>query len=102
MSYILVTGGLGFIGSHTIVELLQENYKIIIIDNLVNSSLEVLQKIKDITNREDILFFNIDIRDSLKLENLFVEYKIGLVIHFAALKSVSESIKNPYNIMTVI
>jgi UDP-glucose 4-epimerase len=107
MSYILVTGGLGFIGSHTVVELLQENYKIIIIDNLVNSSLDVLQKIKDITNREDILFFNIDIRDSLKLENLFVEYKIGLVIHFAALKSVSESIKNPlqyydYNISGTI
>ena len=95
MSYILVTGGLGFIGSHTVVELLQENYKIIIIDNLVNSSLDVLRKIQDITNRRDILFFNIDIRDSLKLENLFVEYKIKLVIHFAALKSVSESIKNP-------
>ena len=95
MSYILVTGGLGFIGSHTIVELLQEKYKIIIIDNLVNSSLDVLQKIQNITNRRDILFFNIDIRDSLKLENLFVEYKINLVIHFAALKSVSESIKNP-------
>jgi UDP-glucose 4-epimerase len=94
MSYILITGGLGFIGSHTIVELLQENYNIIIIDNLVNSSLNVLQKIQDIT-KKDILFFNIDIRDSLKLENLFVEYKIKLVIHFAALKSVSESIKNP-------
>jgi len=66
MSYILVTGGLGFIGSHTIVELLKENYKIIIIDNLVNSSLDILQKIQDITNSRDILFFNIDIRDSLK------------------------------------
>jgi UDP-glucose 4-epimerase len=79
MSYILVTGGLGFIGSHTIVELLQKKYKIIIIDNLVNSSLDVLQKIQDITNKRDIFFFNIDIRDSLKLENLFVEYKINLV-----------------------
>ncbi len=77
MSYILVTGGLGFIGSHTIVELLQENYKIIIIDNLVNSSLDVLPKIQNITNSKDILFFNIDIRDSLKLENLFTEYKIS-------------------------
>jgi UDP-glucose 4-epimerase len=95
MSYILVTGGLGFIGSHTIVELLQENYNIIIIDNLINSSVDVLQKIKDITNKTDILFFNIDIRDSLKLENLFTAYKIELVIHFAALKAVSESIKNP-------
>ena len=95
MTYILVTGGLGFIGSHTIIELSQENYKIIIIDNFVNSSKDVLQKIEDITNRRDILFFNIDIRDSLKLENIFTEYNIGLVIHFAALKSVSESIKNP-------
>ncbi len=107
MSYILVTGGLGFIGSHTIVELLQENYKIIIIDNLVNSSLDVLPKIQNITNRRDILFYNIDIRDSLKLENLFTAYKIGLVIHFAALKAVNESIKNPlqyydYNISGTI
>jgi UDP-glucose 4-epimerase len=107
MSYILITGGLGFIGSHTIIELLQENYKIIIIDNLVNSSLDVLQKIQNISNRREILFFNIDIRDCLKLENLFTEYKIGLVIHFAALKAVSESIKNPlqyydYNISGTI
>lgn len=95
MKYILVTGGLGFIGSHTVVELLQENYNIIIIDNLVNSSTDILQKIIDITNKRNILFFNIDIRDSLKLENLFTAYKIRLVIHFASLKAVSESIKNP-------
>jgi UDP-glucose 4-epimerase len=95
MSYILVTGGLGFIGSHTVVELLLNNYNIIIIDNLVNSSKDVLKKIQNITNYKDLLFFNIDIRDTLRLENLFIEYKIKLVIHFAALKSVSESIKNP-------
>jgi UDP-glucose 4-epimerase len=95
MSYILVTGGLGFIGSHTVVELLLNNYNIIIIDNLVNSSKDVLKKIEYITNHKNLLFFNIDIRDALKLENLFVEYKIKLVIHFAALKSVSDSIKNP-------
>ena len=95
MSYILVTGGLGFIGSHTVVELLLNNYNIIIIDNLVNSSKDVLKKIQNIINYKDLLFFNIDIRDTLRLENLFIEYKIKLVIHFAALKSVSESIKNP-------
>ena len=86
MSYILVTGGLGFIGSHTVVELLLNNYNIIIIDNLVNSSKDVLKKIQNIINYKDLLFFNIDIRDTLRLENLFIEYKIKLVIHFAALK----------------
>jgi UDP-glucose 4-epimerase len=54
MSYILVTGGLGFIGSHTVVELLQENYKIIIIDNLVNSSLDILQKIQEQKLRQQL------------------------------------------------
>jgi UDP-glucose 4-epimerase len=89
MTYILVTGGLGFIGSHTIFELLDKQYKIIIIDNLSNSSKNVLDVFKN------IIFFQIDVRSNLQLENLFVKYKISAVIHFAALKAVSESITNP-------
>jgi len=89
MTYILVTGGLGFIGSHTVLELLDKQYKIIIIDNLSNSSKDVLKVFKN------ILFFQIDIRSRLQLENLFVKYRISAVIHFAALKAVGESITNP-------
>jgi UDP-glucose 4-epimerase len=89
MTYILVTGGLGFIGSHTVLELLDKQYKIIIIDNLSNSSKDVLKVFKN------ILFFQIDVRSRLQLENLFVKYRISAVIHFAALKAVSESITNP-------
>jgi UDP-glucose 4-epimerase len=89
MTYILVTGGLGFIGSHTVLELLDKQYKIIIIDNLSNSSKDVLKVFKH------ILFFQIDIRSRLQLENLFVKYRISAVIHFAALKAVGESITNP-------
>jgi UDP-glucose 4-epimerase len=84
-----VTGGLGFIGSHTILELMNKQYKIIIIDNLSNSSKDVLKVFKN------ILFFQIDIRNRLQLENLFVKYRITAVIHFAALKAVSESIISP-------
>jgi UDP-glucose 4-epimerase len=89
MTYILVTGGLGFIGSHTVLELLDKEYKIIIIDNLSNSSKDVLKVFKN------ILFFKIDLRNHLQLENLFVKYRISAVIHFAALKAVGESINNP-------
>jgi UDP-glucose 4-epimerase len=89
MTYILVTGGLGFIGSHTVLELLDKQYKIIIIDNLSNSSKDVLKVFKN------ILFFQIDVRSRLQLENLFVKYRISAVIHFAALKAVGESIASP-------
>jgi UDP-glucose 4-epimerase len=89
MTYILVTGGLGFIGSHTVLELLDKQYKIIIIDDLSNSSKDVLKVFKN------IIFLHIDVRNSLQLENLFVKYRISAVIHFAALKAVGESIKSP-------
>jgi len=89
MTYILVTGGLGFIGSHTVLELLNKQYKIIIIDNLSNSSKDVLKVFKN------IIFLHIDIRNHLQLENLFVKYRITAVIHFAALKAVGESIASP-------
>ena len=92
MTTILVTGGTGFIGSHTCVELLKQNYQVIIIDNLTNSSQKILSKIKIISNK-NILFFKRDLSENL--DDIFMRYSIHAVIHFAALKSVSDSINNP-------
>jgi len=94
MKTILVTGGLGFIGSHTIVELLEMNYKVVIIDNLSNSNISIIEKIKKITNK-DIVFYKCDILDTEQLNNIFKSYNIYCVIHFAGLKAVSESIEKP-------
>lgn len=94
MSYILVTGGLGFIGSHTVVELIENNYNVIVVDSLCNSKIEVLDKIKKITNHTPI-FFNIDITCMENVENIFKYYNIESIIHFAAHKAVGESIEKP-------
>lgn len=91
---ILVTGGLGYIGSHTVVELLDEKQEVLILDNLSNSKIEVLEKIEKITGKRPI-FVNGDIRDKAALEALFSEYDIEAVIHFAGLKAVGESVENP-------
>lgn len=91
---VLVTGGLGYIGSHTVVELLQTGYNVIIADNLSNAGHDVLHRIKKITNREPV-FFEIDVCDYQTTELIFQKLQIDAVIHFAALKSVSESVKNP-------
>lgn len=91
---ILVTGGTGYIGSHTVIELLKENKEIIILDNLCNSSIEVLDKIKQITGK-DCKFYEADVRDEKALEKVFTENKIDSVIHFAGLKAVGESVKIP-------
>lgn len=91
---ILVTGGAGFIGSHTVVELLQKGEQIIIVDNFCNSSPEVLDKIKQITNK-DFKFYEVDLLDEENLEKVFKENKIESVIHFAALKAVGESVAKP-------
>ncbi len=91
---ILVTGGLGYIGSHTIVELCKSNHEVIVVDNLVNSKIEVLEKLEKITNKK-ILFYEIDITDEKKFEKVFIENKIDFVIHFAGLKAVSESVFKP-------
>ena len=91
---ILVTGGLGFIGSHTCVELIHTKHNIIIIDNLSNSTIDVLQSIKKITGETNIPFYQMDLR-SPTLEDLFIKYNIDTVIHFAGLKSVNESIYDP-------
>ena len=92
---ILVTGGLGFIGSHTVVELQNEGFEVVAIDNLSNSSIDVLDGIERITQKKP-LFENIDLRDKLAVQDFFKKYQdIAGVIHFAASKAVGESVENP-------
>ena len=92
---IVVTGGLGFIGSHTVVELQNEGFDVIIIDNLSNSSLEVLDGIERITGKKPI-FESIDLREKSAVQNFFkIHTDISGVIHFAASKAVGESVENP-------
>ena len=91
---ILVTGGLGYIGSHTVVELINNNYEVVIIDNLSNSELFILDNIEKITGIRPI-FYNADLNDFNETNNILKEHKIDGVIHFAAFKSVSDSVKNP-------
>ena len=91
---ILVTGGTGFIGSHTCVELLNENYDVAVIDNFSNSKPEVINRIKKITGK-DIKFYEGDLLDEAILEKIFSENEIEAVIHFAGLKAVGESVSIP-------
>ena len=94
MKKILVTGGLGFIGSHTVVELQQAGYEVVIIDNLYNSKIEVLESIIVITGVKPS-YSNIDLRNKIAVEDFFKNNKIEGVIHFAASKAVGESVKHP-------
>ena len=94
MKNILVTGGTGYIGSHTVVELLNRDYNVIIIDNLSNSKLLVLDRIEKITGKRP-KFYKGDIRNRLDLDKIFEENKIDCVINFAGLKAVGESVKMP-------
>lgn len=91
---VLITGGAGYIGSHTVVELLNEDYEVVIVDNLSNSSVLVLDRIKKITNK-DFKFYNIDVTDKKSFRRVFEENNIDSIIHFAALKSVGESVEKP-------
>jgi len=91
---ILVTGGTGYIGSHTVVHLLENGLEVIILDNLVNSSIKVLERIEKITNRLPI-FIEGDVRDGRLLGEVFASHSIESVIHFAGLKSVAESGEYP-------
>lgn len=91
---VLVTGGLGFIGSHTCVELLNNGYKVVVIDNLSNSRRDVVDKIKIITKKE-FKFYEADVCNEEVLDKIFSKEKIDAVIHFAAYKAVGESVEKP-------
>ncbi|UYM17466.1 UDP-glucose 4-epimerase GalE [Endozoicomonas euniceicola] len=94
MSKILVTGGAGYIGSHTCLELLNDNYDIVVLDNLTNSSEESLRRVQEITGKS-LTFVNGDIRDRNLLNQLFSKHDFEAVIHFAGLKAVGESCEIP-------
>lgn len=91
---ILVTGGAGYIGSHTCLELLNCNYEVIVVDNLYNSKEESLHRVQELTGKK-LIFHKVDILDREALKSVFNHYSIDAVIHFAALKSVGESVSIP-------
>ena len=92
---ILVTGGAGFIGSHTVVELQQADYEVVVLDNLSNSSEKSLERVEAITGNK-VPFYKADILDREALEEIFSKEDIGAVIHFAGLKAVGESVQKPW------
>ena len=92
---VLVTGGAGYIGSHTCVELLNEGYGVIVIDNLCNSNVKSLDRVRTITGK-DLTFYEGDVRDEALLRKIFSSHDIGCVIHFAGLKAVGESVAQPW------
>lgn len=92
---ILVTGGAGFIGSHTVVELQNAGYEVVVVDNLSNSSKKSLERVKEITGKE-VKFYETDILDAEALETIFNEQSIDACIHFAGLKAVGESVAKPW------
>ncbi|NTV09775.1 MAG: UDP-glucose 4-epimerase GalE [Zoogloea sp.] len=95
MSQILVTGGAGYIGSHTCVELLAAGYDVVVVDNLCNSKAESLRRVEEIAGRKLAGFVRADIRDRAALRSLFRDHDFESVIHFAALKAVGESVAKP-------
>jgi len=94
MKTILVTGGAGYIGSHTLIELINNNFEVVVIDNLANSSRESLRRVEQIAGYE-IPFIEADVRDQSVLDDIFTTYNIDSVIHFAGLKAVGESVAKP-------
>lgn len=94
MKRILLTGGTGYIGSHTAIELINKGYDVEILDNLFNSKITVLDKIEKLTGKRP-KFYEVDLLDKEGMEKVFAEGRYDLVIHFAGLKAVAESVKNP-------
>ncbi len=92
---VLVTGGAGFIGSHACVELLNAGFEVVVIDNLINSKVESLDAVKEITGKSCV-FYKVDINDENGLREVFSKHKIDCVIHFAGLKAVGESVEKPH------
>ena len=91
---VLVTGGAGYIGSHTCIELLNAGHEVVVVDNLCNSKISVLDRVQKISGRP-VLFYNLDVRDKAALSAVFAAHKIDAAIHFAGLKSVGESVSMP-------
>ncbi len=94
MSTILVTGGAGYIGSHTVLELLDRDYEVVVLDNLSNSNIESLRRVEELTGKQPI-FYELDLLDKNALDAPFQNHKIDAVIHFAGLKAVGESVEIP-------
>ncbi len=94
MATILVTGGCGYIGSHTVLELLNKNYDVVVVDNFSNSNFESLRRVQKITGKT-VTFYEADIRDTAAMENIFQKHSFDAVIHFAAFKAVGESVRLP-------
>ena len=91
---VLVTGGAGFIGSHTCIELLEAGYQVVVVDNLCNSSAEALKRVEQITGKK-VTFYQEDLLDREAIEKIFEQEEIESVIHFAGLKAVGESVQKP-------
>ena len=91
---VLCTGGTGYIGSHTVVKLIEAGFDVLIVDNLINSDVEVLKRLKTITG-VDVPFIEADVSDRNAMHKLFCDHKVDAVIHFAALKAVGESVEKP-------
>lgn len=94
MKTILVTGGAGYIGSHTTLQLLEQNFNVVVLDNLVNASAESLRRVEALS-KKSVTFIEGDIRDDAVLDTLFTQHNIDAVIHFAGLKAVGESVQKP-------
>ena len=91
---VLVTGGAGYIGSHTCVELIEAGYEIVVVDNLYNSSTEAIRRVEEITGKP-VTFYETDLLDKEGMQKIFDRHRIDSVIHFAGYKAVGESVAKP-------